>query len=624
MRASRGLGLQRIICLGIPAGAGLGLFTAPAAANTLHVPAQYATIQYALIVAAPGDTVLVAPGTYYEKIVWPARQSLHLISETGPDATVIHGMDVGTVIRFSAPVDSTTLIEGFTITHGTGEMGGGIACVSAEPTIRGNRIVENVATYYGGGIYCEGQSRAPIITGNSFCANTVIDGSGGAICSYGDTYPVISDNEFRDNTADAYYGGAIHCEAYSLQARVLLIAHNTFRNNSAGGGGALSFFNPYSEPPKVLDNEIVGNHAVFGGGIYSFWSLAHVRGNAIRDNHATGTGGGIFAEESHDLAVIDCEISGNVAGALGGGLGLVHWTTTPVVAGNVITRNRAGDGGGIGCYYMSSPTIRENQITENVATGRGGGIFCELECVPPISLNVVMNNRAAIGGGVYMLASQPTITECALAQNDAGGVHFAAGWAGHTPQVHENSIAGNAGYGMRNDGATVPVAAENNWWGDPTGPFHPVQNPGGLGDPVGDHVLFTPWLLDPAPVAAVEEPGGGQGPRPGGAAGSGTIATSGAHLACAPNPFERATTITLSVPGGLEPAGAARIAIYDVTGRLVRSFPVLASRAAGAGLEARVDWEGDDDHGAPLPAGVHYIRVEAGAFRLMARVIRLR
>jgi hypothetical protein len=36
--------------------------------------------------------------------------------------------------------------------------------------------------------------------------------------------------------------------------------------------------------------------------------------------------------------------------------------------------------------------------------------------------------------------------------------------------------------------------ARYNWWGDSTGPYHPTNNPSGLGQDVGDYVLFDPWL----------------------------------------------------------------------------------------------------------------------------------
>jgi hypothetical protein len=35
--------------------------------------------------------------------------------------------------------------------------------------------------------------------------------------------------------------------------------------------------------------------------------------------------------------------------------------------------------------------------------------------------------------------------------------------------------------------------ARFNWWGDASGPYHAVLNPGGLGDSVSDDVSFAPW-----------------------------------------------------------------------------------------------------------------------------------
>ena len=43
-------------------------------------------------------------------------------------------------------------------------------------------------------------------------------------------------------------------------------------------------------------------------------------------------------------------------------------------------------------------------------------------------------------------------------------------------------------------GTTTVMQAENNWWGDASGPFHPTLNPGGLGNAVSDNVDFIPFL----------------------------------------------------------------------------------------------------------------------------------
>ena len=64
-----------------------------------------------------------------------------------------------------------------------------------------------------------------------------------------------------------------------------------------------------------------------------------------------------------------------------------------------------------------------------------------------------------------------------------------------TPQVHNCSIYSNA-FGVYGQDTTWPVSAENNWWGDVSGPSHP-SNPLGTGQLVTDNVDFDPWLGQP-------------------------------------------------------------------------------------------------------------------------------
>ena len=51
------------------------------------------------------------------------------------------------------------------------------------------------------------------------------------------------------------------------------------------------------------------------------------------------------------------------------------------------------------------------------------------------------------------------------------------------------------GQGLVWEGSAI-LNAENNWWGDASGPQH-SGNPGGLGDPISGNVDYSPWLLYP-------------------------------------------------------------------------------------------------------------------------------
>lgn len=69
-------------------------------ANTLYVPSQYATIQEGLNAAPPGDSVLVAEGTYAENIIWPQTNDLHLLGDNSDGGRPrIDGAFAGRVVR---------------------------------------------------------------------------------------------------------------------------------------------------------------------------------------------------------------------------------------------------------------------------------------------------------------------------------------------------------------------------------------------------------------------------------------------------------------------------------------------------------------------------------------------
>lgn len=51
--------------------------------------------------------------------------------------------------------------------------------------------------------------------------------------------------------------------------------------------------------------------------------------------------------------------------------------------------------------------------------------------------------------------------------------------------------------GMYSNVTALEMFAPYNWWGDPSGPYHPSFNPDGLGDSVTGLIDFTPWLEEP-------------------------------------------------------------------------------------------------------------------------------
>jgi len=96
-----------------------------------EVPGDCPTIQAGIDSCSTGDTVMVSPGTYVENIDFLGK-AIVVVSLYGPDSTVIDGNQEGSVVTFANGESVHSVIEGFTITNGSGtffdpywEYGGG-------------------------------------------------------------------------------------------------------------------------------------------------------------------------------------------------------------------------------------------------------------------------------------------------------------------------------------------------------------------------------------------------------------------------------------------------------------------------------------------------------------------
>ena len=111
-------------------------------------------------------------------------------------------------------------------------------------------------------------------------------------------------------------------------------------------------------------------------------------------------------------------------------------------------------------------------------------------------------------GAVRFHSASPTIRDNVLAFNRYG----IRTESGSLPQVRDNLIFGTSyyGYGAYNNDSTVTVDTRENWWGHPSGPYHPTSNPSGRGDRVGDYINYRPWITSiPATVGVIRPSLGG-------------------------------------------------------------------------------------------------------------------
>ncbi|MEW6747859.1 MAG: right-handed parallel beta-helix repeat-containing protein [Planctomycetota bacterium] len=251
------------------------------------MPSEFASIQTAIDAAADGDTILVAPGTYQENLRYGGR-SITVKSETGARATVVDGGLQGSVVRFDSGEGPESVLEGFTLTRGSGTTGrfelrgGGILCFGSSPTVRGNIITGNSMSWgHGGGIFCQGG--APHIEADSIEHNE-IDGRGGGIYAE-ESQALIEGNRIEENSA-SYHGGGI----YVTDGELAIRGNKIIANESWWGGGI-----DVIGPAMIEGNIIVWNYAhAEGGGLRCDGDITLVA-NTITENYVFPFGGsGIY------------------------------------------------------------------------------------------------------------------------------------------------------------------------------------------------------------------------------------------------------------------------------------------------------------------------------------------
>jgi serine protease len=270
----------------------LSVLTTPAvsAANTLHVPADYPTIQLAIDAATHGDTVLVAPGVYVELINFNGK-NITVASESGPDVTIIDGSSSGSVVSFKTSETRAATLSGFTVRNGqTSFSGAGLYIANASPTIRGNVITANRGCT-GVGVYSSFGS--PRIEGNSITANVTWGCTGGwglGIYIGGNSAAEVIANVITDNRGtDASGGGIALFAAGNASVIGNIIARNGLAPGAPGcvwGGGMIT---ANFVQATIVNNLIVDNVACSAGAFE--WNgttgINVFANNTIANNHAS-------------------------------------------------------------------------------------------------------------------------------------------------------------------------------------------------------------------------------------------------------------------------------------------------------------------------------------------------
>ena len=272
-----------------------------ASSQTILVPSQVSTIQGAIDAASNDDVILVAPGTYNEKIGFNGK-AVSVIGQGGSTVTTIKGGVVtpspggptDPVVRFAANEGRASQLFGFTLTGAfpIADNAVGVWAENADPTVRDCRMTSN----WEGGTWGDGLFENCQMVQNGIASFGILHDGGGVHgnptlinCSIldndgrlgGGIYgaPTLVNTVVSDNTAWFSEGGGWYATggvAYGSQFR------NNVTTDEHAGGGVIG-------PAHLIDTLVIGNQAVGGmacgsigaGGIDG---AAYVRNVTVIDN----------------------------------------------------------------------------------------------------------------------------------------------------------------------------------------------------------------------------------------------------------------------------------------------------------------------------------------------------
>jgi len=311
-----------------------------AAAVTINVPAEQPTIQAGINAATNGDTVLVAPGAYYEHITFQGK-AIEVRSSFGPDSTVISGAGSGTAVTFNSGEGSSSVLRGFTVRDSST----GVLAVNASPMIVSNLVTRNLGH--------------------------AIDVAGGAA--------TIESNEVIDNVGCAETGIRVSGNSATIRLNHVMGNHPTTCSSGNPGGG----IHVGAATGTLIEKYLIEqNTQSFGAGIgLNATSNVVIRDNVIRYNMAGNDGGGIETINTGGGTIVQNVIYGNTASS-GGGIELSAGSPGFLVASNTIIGNVGGGllfDGGINCTAASAPVLSHNNASTYLGScsgveGSGGNI----------------------------------------------------------------------------------------------------------------------------------------------------------------------------------------------------------------------------------------------------------
>jgi hypothetical protein len=336
------------------------------------------TIQAGINVAAAGDVVQVADGTYTgmgNRSLDFGGKNITVRSANSSAACIVDCQGSGRAFYFHHGETPSAVLDGFTISngHATGSgaagLGGGVYCENSGPTIR-NCIFNTCTAVAGGGL--DVYQGSVTITGCSFTGNVATTGSGGGVLLYGDVPAASGTLNSCDFTANhaGFAGGGLAVQDIILNLDNCLFEQNATEGRAeSDGGGVYVWYTSAVNMTSCSFSHNATNHS--GGGAYVFGCTdAFITDCAFAANHAGEQGGGLYITSS-DVTLAGCAFMGNDADGQGGGF--AHRAGGATLLGCTLAGNTAQEGGGF-CDQAGSAVLANCLFVNNTGMTSGGAV----------------------------------------------------------------------------------------------------------------------------------------------------------------------------------------------------------------------------------------------------------
>lgn len=341
------------------------LLAPPARSRTLLVApdgsGDYLYISHAILASGSGDTVLVAPGVYRDRLYYGGR-AVTVRSLAGPAATIVDADSTGSVVVMDFLEGPGSVLEGFTLRGGTGtrlrrEPGGDLA--PRDPA-GPDRSADGVLDL-----------RDP----------TVPDRSADGLLAPRD--PAVTLRDQQSAEGDRGQGNP---------------DERTFRF----GGGILLL----NASPTLRNLLIEGNGADYGGGLYALLGQPRLEACEFRKNLA-GWGGGALFEMTAGARLTACAVRANL-GVRGAGLAVLQGTLT--IEEGRFTANSGTEGGALHLLDCVAPVRCARAIFERNQAAEGSVLLSDHSTCEILSCTLSRNGWEGIDPATVLLGPGSTAT----------------------------------------------------------------------------------------------------------------------------------------------------------------------------------------------------------------------